>query len=120
MGIFSRTGPSGTQHTVIGPSGTRVYNQPAGGVGAGAGARFGPSRPNYAYPGAPGYYNDYRNDNYDYYNDGGYNNGYYNQNNGYQPAVAAAGPGGAFAGAGAGGVGAFAGAGGGGSPDYFG
>ncbi|OXA46341.1 glycine-rich protein DOT1 [Folsomia candida] len=122
VGIFSRTGPSGTQHTVIGPSGTRVYNQPPTGRFGGSGSSSSSSSgPDYTYPMRQGYYNDF----YDYYNSDGGNGGYYNYP---PPAVAVAGPFGA--GASAGGVGTFAGTGsrgggsgafaGAGSPDYFG
>jgi len=117
VGIFSRGGPGGTQHTVFGPNGARTYNHPN---------NYAPS---YTYPFMPGYYNDY----YDYYS--GYGNG--NNNNigmgrfggggggvgvSVPGATAVASPfggAGSFAGSSAGGIGTFAGAGG-GSPDYYG
>jgi len=129
VGIFSRGGPGGTQHTVFGPYGARTYNTPN---------NYAPS---YTYPFMPGYYNDY----HDYYSGyGGNGNGYGNGNgngNGIgmgrfggggggvgvsvPGATAVASPfggAGAFAGSSAGGIGTFAGSGGGGggSPDYYG
>jgi len=113
VGIFSRGGPGGMQHTVFGPNGARTYNQP------------NTYAPSYTYPFMPGYYNDY----YDYYS------GYGNNNNigmgrfggggvgvSVPGATAVASPfggAGSFAGSSAGGIGSFAGSGG-GSPDYYG
>jgi len=114
VGIFSRSGPGGTQHTVFGPYGARTYNQPS---------NYAPS---YTYPFMPGYYNDY----YDYYSGyGGNNNIGMGRFGGggvgvsVPGATAVASPfggGGSFAGSSAGGIGTFAGTGGGGSPDYYG